>query len=353
MRTARWTCERANRWFERHGWQMGCVFIPSTAVNQLEMWQAETFDIETIDRELGLAESLGMNAVRVYLHDLVWHADPHGLKERIGRYLSVAESHGIRTALVFFDDCWFPDPVTGPQADPVPGVHNSRWVQSPGIRAARDPAEQPRLKAYVQDVCNAFGADERVLFWDVYNEVGNSFLPVMSLSWARKVSSVVARMIRFQLMPLPTVGLLRNAFAWIREVGPDQPLTAGLWMNHLHLNRLLVSLSDIVSFHNYGAATNLAGQIAQLKRHGRPVVCTEYMARTNGSTFEACLPVFRDNTVSCFNWGLVSGRTQTIYAWRDRGDAAEPEVWFHDIFRPDGTPYRKAETDFISSLRPR
>jgi hypothetical protein len=269
------------------------------------------------------------------------------------KYLSIAEGHGITTAFVLFDDCWFPGAEAGPQPDPKPGVHNSRWLQSPGVAAARDPGQQPRLKAYVQDICATFGHDPRVLFWDVYNEVGNSFLPVMARPWHHRLVPLVARMLRFQLMPISTVPLARRSFSWIRDVEPDQPLTASIWIGHARLNRLLISLSDIVSFHNYRPAANLERQIRRLQEHGRPLVCTEYLARTAGSTFGECLPVFSQYRVSCFNWGLVNGRTQTCYSWQDHGNPEEPEVWFHDILRPDGSPFDPDEVELIRSARTR
>src|SRR4029077_2592941 len=45
-----WTKERARAWADSTGWLVGSNFIPSTAINQLEMWQAATFDPRTIDR---------------------------------------------------------------------------------------------------------------------------------------------------------------------------------------------------------------------------------------------------------------------------------------------------------------
>ncbi len=38
----RWSVEKANEWYAKQPWLVGCNFIPSTAVNQLEMWQEET-----------------------------------------------------------------------------------------------------------------------------------------------------------------------------------------------------------------------------------------------------------------------------------------------------------------------
>src|ERR1700753_469750 len=128
----RWSEEKANAWYAQHKWINGSNFIPSTAINQLEMWQADTFDPKTIDRELGYAEGIGFNAMRVFLHSVVWQEDPAGFKKRINEYLAIADKHHIQTIFVFFDDCWNPNAKPGKQPDPKPGIHNSGWMQDPG-----------------------------------------------------------------------------------------------------------------------------------------------------------------------------------------------------------------------------
>ncbi|WP_218150402.1 hypothetical protein [Chitinophaga arvensicola] len=129
-----WPKEKADAWYKKQGWLIGANFIPSTAVNQLEMWQTETFDLPTIDRELGYAESIGFNIMRVYLHHVAWIQDPKGFKKRINEYLKIADKHHIKTMFVFFDDCWKDKYQGGTQPPPVPGVHNSGWLKDPGSR---------------------------------------------------------------------------------------------------------------------------------------------------------------------------------------------------------------------------
>jgi hypothetical protein len=321
-----WTIERATDWYARQPWLVGCNFTPSYAINQLEMWQHGTFDPDVINRELGWAASIGMNTVRVFLHDLDYQTDPAGFKRRIDLFLALAGGHRIRPMFVFFDDCWNSDPQAGAQPAPKAGVHNSGWVQSPGERAVLDPAQWPRLERYVKDVIQTFGVDDRVLAWDLYNEPGNRNLGERSLP------------------------LLRAAFDWARSIDPDQPLTVGVWHENGALNEFQIAASDVISFHNYDLPAKLEVQIAALKRHGRPVLCTEYLARTRGSTFQDCLPIFRREGVGCYNWGLVSGKTNTIFAWQTPLAEGEPPVWFHDIFRPDGAPYNEDEVRMLREL---
>lgn len=323
-----WTTEQAREWEQENGWLRGANFIPSTAINQLEMWQAETFDPETIDRELGWAAGIGMNCMRVYLHHGAWEADKDGFKDRMEKYLDIAADHQIKTIFVFFDDCWNDSWQPGKQPDPKPGVHNSGWVQDPGIMIFEDSTLIEKLEIYVKDVMHHFQSHKGIVLWDLYNEPGNSAYEGKSMN------------------------LLRKVFDWAWEVRPDQPLTAGIWNPGLvNFNDFQLKVSDIISYHNYVDPDNHQNTIDTLKKYDRPLVCTEYMARTRNSTFQNTMPILKKENVGAINWGLVAGKTNTIYAWDDaRPDGSEPELWFHDVFRKDGTPYRQEEVELIKSL---
>lgn len=344
-----WPAERARAWYAALPWIVGCNFIPSNAVNQLEMWQAETFDLELIHRELAMARGLGMNAVRVYLHDLAFAADPDGFLTRVEKFLGTASALGLRTLFVLFDDCWLPNPGIGPQPAPVPGVHNSGWVQSPGIKAATSIHERPRLEKYVRSTLDAFGRDPRVLLWDLYNEVGNIFLLTLRRPWYSKWPALFAQFLRFELFLPATLPLCLDAFAWARDAAPDQPLTASVYFPGPRLNHRLLSLSDVITFHNYENAHSLERQIQKLRKTGRPLICTEWLARTASSCVESHLPIFHRQRVGCLNWGLVSGKTQTIYSWEDSG-GRDNGIWFHDLLHKDGTPYSESEAETFRRL---
>jgi len=338
----RWPAERAHAWYDAQPWIVGCNYIPATAVNQLEMWQAETFDPVTIERELGWARTLGFNTLRVFLHDLLWAAGPDAFAKRIDAFLAIAARHGIRAMFVLFDDCWHEDAVLGPQPPPVPGRHNSRWLQSPGHSVVADPTALPRLRDYVQGVVRAFADDDRVLMWDLYNEVTNGFLTGLGGGEGERDAAARAAWERRRAQMPHHLRLLDAAFAWAREVAPSQPLSAGLWFPDRDLNARLAALSDVITFHTYESAERSAHLIERLRGHGRPIICTEYMARTQGCDFRSLLPLFKRERVGAINWGLVNGKTQTHIAW-----TGEDHVWFHDIFHRDGTPYDVAEVDFI------
>jgi uncharacterized protein (DUF2147 family) len=323
-----WSTDKAQAWYDSRAWPVGCNFIPSNAINQLEMWQARSFDIELIRHELDLARSIGFNCIRVYLHDIVWQLDKVGFLSRIAGFLDVAHAAGLAVLFVLFDDCWNDNPVTGRQPGPKPGVHNSGWVRSPGSRMIDDTSRWAELEDYVTGVIGAFRSDKRIYAWDLYNEIGNSvgFLP-------------------------NSTRLLARTFLWARKARPEQPLTAGIWKSSswfAGVNEFLATNSDIISFHDYSPPYSLRRKIQELSGYHKPIVCTEYMARTQGSTFRENLPVLRTHRVGAISWGLVAGKTQTIYPWGSRRGAAEPAVWFHDIFRPDGTPY---DGDEIASIK--
>jgi len=322
-----WTKQQANDWYKKQGWLVGADFLPSTAINQLEMWQAETFDSATIDRELGWAHNIGMNVMRVYLHDLAWQEDPEGFKNRMNRYLAISTKNQIKTLFTIFDDCWNPDPAIGKQPDPKPGIHNSGWVRSPSKTVHDDATQWTYLEKYVKDVLTTFRNDDRVLMWDLYNEPGNSSYNETS-------------------MPL-----LKKVFEWAWTVRPSQPLTAATWYDNKDFNTFQLANSDIITIHNYNDAENLEKELKEKAKLGRPIVCSEYMARPRNSRFQTHLPIFKKYNVGAINWGLVSGKSNTIYQWsKPIPDGSEPELWFHDIFRKDGTPYDKKETDFIKAI---
>lgn len=345
-----WTPEKAKAWQEKSGWLTGCNFIPSNAINQLEMWQADTFDTATIDRELGLAESLGFTSVRVFLHDLLWQQDSKGFSKRIDTFLGLAEKHHVGVLFVLFDSCWYPKPKLGKQPDPLPHRHNSGWVQSPGIDALMDESQIPRLHEYVTGVVEQFANDRRINGWDVWNEPDNN-----DGGKSKRPGLEPDQKIKSQYVEK----LLPQVFAWAREGNPTQPLTSGVWLGDwsdpakLYLiQRIQLEQSDVISFHCYGKPDHLTKLIGQLRRYNRPMLCTEYMARPEGSTFDPNLGVLKKEGVGAYCWGFVSGKSQTIYPWDswEKDYNGEPPLWFHDIFRTDGTPYRQPEVDYIRSV---
>ena len=343
----KWSEQQARDWYAKQPWLVGSNYNPASAINQLEMWQADSFDPKRIDLELGWAEGLGMNTMRVFLHDLLWQQDAEGFKRRMDQFLTIAAKHKIKPMFVLFDSVWDPDAKLGKQRAPRPGVHNSGWVQSPNRTMLQDPAAYPHFEAYVKGVVGAFARDQRILAWDIWNEPDNeNHGSYNQLEPKNKVELVLA--------------LLPRTFAWAREAKPEQPLTSGVWKGDYSapekltpMERLQIDLSDVVTFHSYDSPTELEKRINWLKRYNRPLICTEYMARGNGSFFFGSLPVGKVHRVGMINWGFVQGKTQTHLPWdswqRPYTDR-EPSIWFHEVFRNDGTPYMVEEVEFIRRM---
>ncbi len=341
-----WTKAQANAWYEVQPWLVGSNYVPYNAINQLEMWQTETFDPATIDKELGWAAGLGFNTMRVFLHDKLWAQNPVEYSRRIEQFLSLCAKHKIRPMLVLFDSVWNPDPRLGKQPEPRKGVHNSGWVQGPGTELLKDPGKYPVLEKYVKGVVGRFKDDERVLAWDVWNEPDNlNDNRFGDREPSNKVDLVLA--------------LLPKVFGWTRSANPSQPITCGVWKGDWSsraslsaTEKVQLDHSDIISFHNYDGPAEFEQRIRWLQPMGRPILCTEYMARGNKSTFEGSLPIAKKYRVAAYNWGFVAGKSNTIYPWDSwkKTYHKEPAVWFHDIFRPNGQPYRPQEVAFIRQI---
>lgn len=342
-----WSEQKANTWYQHQPWLVGSNYIPATAINELEMWQADSFDPKRIDLELGWAEGIGLNTMRVFLHDLPWLDDSAGFQKRIDSFLRIASKHHIRPMFVLFDSCWDPFPKAGKQREPKPGVHNSGWMQSPGAAVLQDRPQYPRLAAYVKGVVGAFAKDNRILAWDLWNEPDNT----NGSSYGKQEPPNKVELV---------LGLLPQVFVWARSAGPSQPLTTGVWHGDWsspdklsRMEKIQLEQSDVISFHNYDAAAEFEKRILWLQPYKRPILCPEYMARGNKSTFEGSLPVAKKYGIAAYNWGLVAGKTQTFLPWdswqRPYTDR-EPAIWFHEIFRTDGSPYKPEEVTFIEQL---
>ncbi|MEI4516540.1 MULTISPECIES: cellulase family glycosylhydrolase [unclassified Stenotrophomonas] len=347
---ARWTPAQADAWYAKQQWLVGANYTTSNAINQLEMFQAETFDPEAIDRELRWAhEQFGMNTMRVYLHDLLWQQDPQGFLKRVDTFLSIAEKNGIRPMLVLFDSCWDPDPKLGPQHRPIPGVHNSGWVQSPSRHMLVDPANDKHFRDYVEGVVGAFANDKRVLAWDLWNEPDN---PGGGNYMDKQLKGEQERIAE----------LLPQIFDWARAKKPTQPLTSGVWIGDdwspgaaslTAIQRTQLERSDVITFHNYEQPEAFVSRVAQLKKYGRPLICTEWLARGAGSNVDTILPIARRENIGMINWGFVDGAIQTRFpwdSWQRPYTMEPPTVWFHDLVKADGTPYRPREAELFRGL---
>jgi hypothetical protein len=283
-------------------WVKGAVFVPTKDVNEAQQW--DEYDPVINDRELHYASVYGINCVRVYLHYGIYLKKKKALLKDIEDFLTRADKYGIKTEFVFFDDCWNqPDKdmlsVAYKYPAPIFGVHNSRWIVSPGEEVRKHYAEhRDRLKAYVQDIVNAHKADNRIAFWETYNEPSQS---------------------------PETKRLMKDAFDWIHETGTKIPLTA--------TGRKFSGdpYSDFKSWHEYG----------DYKYTGAPdELCSECMNRS-GQTVPGIVEHFKDKT-GFILWEFGIGRDNCRFTWKeDRGHPRPDETSkpFHGVVYPDGHPW--------------
>ncbi len=351
-----WTKEQINGWYQQQGWMCGFNYLPRTAVNWTDIWQEETFDAATIDEELGWAHAAGYNTLRINLPFIVWQHDRDGLIKRIETFLGIAQKHALRVMLTLMDDCGFSgdEPYLGPQKAPIPGKHNSQAAASPGRDKVCDRHIWSEIERYVRDVIRTFRNDPRIIVWDLYNEPGNR----------GTFASGTQEVFYDEKLEHFALELMTQAFVWARDEDPTQPLTVGAW--HLPLDpdqpdneiyqhpidRAALQLSDVVSFHAYIGTAKMVRVLRYAEQFGRPLMCTEWLARHVGSTFEEQLPLMHACNVVPYQWGLVRGKTQTFMPWpvvlQKREDYAH--LWFHDVFDEHGIPFRKAEMDLVGRL---
>lgn len=377
QKSNRWSEEKIWEWYNNQPWPVGTNFITSSSINQLEFWQEETFDPDLIEKELKLSASIGMNTHRVFLHDLLWEQDSIGFMERINKFLEISDRYGIKTLFVFFDDVWHPVPKLGKQPEPIPNVHNPGWVQSPGAKILYDTLSHNKLESYVKGIVGRFANDSRILAWDLYNEPGQKGIASHEISKERTIelhkkigieiteenrsAYNLSKIDPKDIKQIHTLSLLKKTVKWLREINPSQPITTGIYAwdadwapisDLSELDQFIINSSDIISFHSYASKEEVLEKVKQLKNYNRPLLCTEYIAREHKSTFEDILPIFYDNKIGAYNWGFVSGKTNTIYPWKswDSTYTGPPNKWHHDIFYQNGEPFSNDEIELIKKL---
>ena len=323
----RWPEKKIWDWYNKQPWYCGFNYIPAYAINYTAMWDKTTFDPQAIDKELALAQKSGMNVLRAVLQFAVYEDDPNYFLKTLDTFMSICDRHKIEFVPALFDDCSFgitQDPKVGRQPEPLAGWYAWAWSPSPGHSLVVDSTTHPRIEKYVKAVMTRFKDDKRILFWDLYNEPTNGGLGTASFP------------------------LLKKVITWAHTVHPVQPLTVDVWNNNKRLNEIAFAASDVITFHNYGNKENLINQIKDLKQYNRPLICTEWMNRPNGSTIAMNLQVFYDEKVGCMLWGLVNGKTQTDLPWGHRPGDPASTVWQHDLYRPDFTSYNQQEIDMLT-----
>lgn len=347
-----WTKEKAWQWYNSRPWMRGCNYMGSDCANRIDQWQSLGFDerLNTADTELRLAAETGFNTIRIILEYVVWEEEHDTFFERFDRYLDTAYKYGISSIVVLGNDCMPPKgpewkrPTLGEQRVDW-GYHGGRKVSQHGTFSTvgyhflDEPELALRHYEMVREVVERYKNDERICMWDVYNEVGGS---------------------NRQHVTMPH---LKKYFEIVRQINPSQPLTCCVWsfpdLNDLssisEVQKYGLENSDIISYHNYQSYEENVRIINMLKKLGRPIVNTEWLARCTHNTVQQMFPLFYLEKIGCTCWGFVAGKYQTYEPWTCIWDQYEknPDLdwdftkWFHDLYRPSLRPYDPKEIELI------
>ena len=356
----RWSIEKINEWYEKQPWLRGCNFMGSDCANRIDQWQSLGFEerLITADRELALAAETGMNTIRIILEYIVWRDEHDGFMERFERYLATAARHGISCMVVFGNDCmppktegWRPLQLGEQPCDW--GYHGGRknsqhgTFNIPGYHLLDEPEEAERHYQWVREIITRYKDDPRIIVWDLFNEPGNSNRGSMSLPHMKKFFEIA------------------------REIDPIQPLTVGIWAfpepmtsvvnlreSLSEIQKYALDNSDLITYHCYGSLERNVAIIKALKKYGRPIVNTEWLARPLGNNVEEMYPLFYSNDIGCYMWGLVAGKYQTYEPWNGIWDRYEKDPnlnwdftkWFHDLYRPALRPYNPKEIELMKRI---
>ena len=345
-----WSKEKAWDWYQKRPWIRGCNYMSADCANRIDQWQADGFEqrLETTDRELALAAQTGFNSIRIIPEFIVWDQEHDSFLKRFDRYLDVCAKHGITCMVVLANDCMRPKGLEinrlGRQ-HVAWGYHGGRKLSQHdsigiGYHVLDEPETAPRYFEMVREMVVRYKNDERIIIWNVYNEVGNS---------GRKE------------ITLPN---LKRIFEICREIDPVQPLTCETWSlggeieNLPEAERYALEHSDIISYHSYSDYITNIKIIRALKQLGRPILCTEWLARCLDNNVREMFPLFYIERIGCYNWGFVAGKSQTYEPWNSLWKQYEDNPnekidftkWFHDLYRPNHKPYDPKEIEIIKSI---
>ena len=351
----RWSEQRVWDWYNSRPWMRGCNYMSADCANRIDQWQSLGFEerMQTTEEELALMEKTGFNSIRIILEFVVWRDEHDSFLERFDRYLERCAAHGISCMVTLANDCMPPknefwkEPQIGEQHYDW-GYHGGRKHSQHGKFASigphflDDPEMAPLYYEMVREIVNIYKNDPRVAIWDVYNEPGNSNRAEVTLPHLKKLFEIV------------------------RDIDPSQPLTCGVWSTRLVNGQLEMSdvqrygleHSDVISYHSYSPITDHVKLIAQLKKLGRPLMCTEWLGRCLHNTVFEVFPLFYVEKIGCYNWGFVAGKYQTYEPWEgtwtryaeDPGLDVDFTKWFHDLYRPNHRPYDPKEIELIQEL---
>lgn len=326
---ARWPVAKAEEYMKPYGAIKGVNYVPSYCASYIEMWHH--FNEQVILKELRWAKKAGLNSLRIFVAACQWESRREIVKARLDQFLDYAKELGFSVMLTLQPNTYMlPGNDLGPEEDPFilkfrPGVHDGGWIYK-GAKIfdcnGQWVEDKEGIGAFVTDIVSCYKDDPRVAFWDLYNECHEG-----------------------------NVALMEYCFAKAREVNPMQPLTA-CWR--------AFEISDVTTFHCYVRPHqeidkewpgihefNFEQESERALNTGRPVLCTECLARTFGNDLDVILPHYSRDHIGFYIWGLVAGTAQYHFPWGWPEGSPEPRRWFHCIYYPDGTAFDDKEIELL------
>ncbi|NOX97778.1 MAG: cellulase family glycosylhydrolase [Nitrospirae bacterium] len=289
--------DNSENWQDVHG----ANYIPSYARNSIEIW--ENFNPEVIDRELGYAQSLGLNSVRVWLDYRPYAHNPGLMLKRIEAFLCLCDKHKLTVILILFDSCGIEEKDLREKGE---NLHWKRWIKNPGYDYLF-PEHWDRFKKYIKDIVGTFLNDHRVLAWDVMNEPWCQIKPDND-----EQKRVIMRFVK-------------HFAKQVRNLNPDAPITIGV--TTLDRAEQVEDLIDLISFHSYDTEPEKwelllkkANQYAKLK--GKPILLTEWGYPAWGTEvsagrlltdkdqldfYEKIMPLVRESKIGWYFFDLIMG----------------------------------------------
>ena len=212
----KWSKERIWNWYNSRPWIRGCNYMSADCANRIDQWQEYGFEerFKTTEEEFKLLKETGFNSIRIIIEFLVWKEEHDSFLKRFDRYLDLCEKYGITCMVVLANDCMRPKGLEintlGEQKYDL-GYHGGRKLSQHGNLGGMghhyldEEENRPLYLKMIEEMVTRYKDDERIIIWNVYNEVGNS-----------KRTEV-------------TLPNLKEIFEIIRKINPSQPLTAETW----------------------------------------------------------------------------------------------------------------------------
>eukprot|EP00947_MAST-08B_sp_MAST-8B-sp1_P003672 g3672.t1 len=311
----------------------GVNYVPSYSSNPIETWM--DYDEATIERELGYAHALGLNAIRVFLHMFPWAADRQAFLSKVEHLVAASSKRGLQPLLVLLDDDFYDVANVTTVAEMAAFVSEPanyrggvRWMANPGmlVLGAGAPGNWPLVHEYLADVVGAHAGDRRLLGWDVMNE------PSRHAGWAGGLTRFVAAAVNATVKLAGGVPATVDQYAGVPANLASDLETALSYHSYWHYGKwqdCAGSVGDVQSFQEANGAAYLKAAAALDK----PVLVSEF---GQSDCYCPAATGFQAAGVGWIAWELITSHDQF-------GD-------FQGLVHANGTNRSQAEAACLARL---